>query len=449
MLFFKKKFLINLISTKYPVIYGKYCEFKSSPIRVRFAKGAYWGIYSWSVPKVVTLLSSFYLARILGKNTFGEYGVINGTVSMVSSFAGLGIGTTVTKYIAELKVYDPIRLGKIVSLSSIINFLSAILYSIIFLVFSPWLAKNILAAPQLAPILQISTICLALGTINSIQQSVLVGFEAFRYNSLISIISSIFQSFLLVLGAYYYGLTGVVLAFTISAFFLTVLYGIATYRERKKFHVVISLRGAKDEYGIIFRYTIPAFLAGVLVGPAFWATNAILANQTNGYSELGILSAASQWQQIIQLIPSIIGAALLPVMSEKYGLGDKEGSIRIMKRMTKIITIIVVPVAVLLSFLSTFIMSCYGRAFSSGYLTLVFVIITSAFLAILTPISQFISASGKMWSGFFLNLIWVFCLLILSYILVKWGALGIALARFMSYLILGLCTYFFVRKLAN
>ena len=65
------------------------------------------------------LIASMVVARILGKNEFGELGMIQSTVGMLGVFAGFGLGLTATKHVAELKHSNPERTGRILSLCSV------------------------------------------------------------------------------------------------------------------------------------------------------------------------------------------------------------------------------------------------------------------------------------------------------------------------------------------
>jgi O-antigen/teichoic acid export membrane protein len=388
-----------------------------------------------TVPRAITILASFILARILGQSGFGEYGVINSTVGMVSTFSGLGLGATIVKHLAEFKITDPQRAGRIYTLTTIVNWISALIYAIVFILLAPWLASKTLAAPHLAPMLQISAISLAMGTINSLQQNVLTGLEAFRTSAFITIITSTVQSIILVLAAYFWQLTGVISALAINSIIIAFAYFYAIKGERRKYNIRLLWFEAKYEWEVLIKFSLPAFLGGILVGPAFWGANAILANHENGYAELGIINAANQWQQVIQFIPGILGAALLPIMSEKFGSGDQIGSLKIMGKMMRIYALIVFPAALILSLFSPLIMSGYGKSFESGYITLIITFFTAALLAVMAPVGQFIAASSKMWTGFLMNLGWAFCLISGSYLLVKFGAVGIAGAKFIAYFV--------------
>jgi len=71
----------------------------------------------WAViAQGANLAASVITARLLGREQFGEYGIVQSTVGMLGVFAGLGLGVTATRYVAEFRTSDPARAGRIVAL---------------------------------------------------------------------------------------------------------------------------------------------------------------------------------------------------------------------------------------------------------------------------------------------------------------------------------------------
>ena len=425
----------------------------ASPTRRRLANGAFWGGVASIGTRAFTLIGTFLLARVLGKDGFGEYGIINSTLAMIAGMAGLGIGATVIKYVAEFKEKDPVRVGRILALSTLVTLTSAAIYGGFFLLFAPWLATKTLAASHLAPMLQISAISLVLGLINTVQGASLTGCESFRFLSFVNIIQSLTQSVLVLAGAWLWGITGAVLMTAVAMLITVVITRWFIIKEWRRFGIIFQWHDAWKEWRILLKYSLPTFLSGLSVGPVVWGCNALLANRADGYAQLGVLNAANQWQSAIQFLPSLLGSALLPIMSEKYGNGDAVGCIRVMKKMMLMTTVIVVPITFAICLISPWIMRGYGSSFVSGFWTLCLSIITAALLAIMTPVGQYIGAIGQMWVGFWMNTGWGICMLTASWFMVKWGAEGLAGARFIAYMfhsvwVLGY-VYFQRSKIAN
>jgi O-antigen/teichoic acid export membrane protein len=408
------------------------------------AKGAFWGGIASVMTRIIALLGSFALARILGQNGFGEYGVINSTSAMVGGMAGMGIGATVIKHVAELRDKDPARAGRILALSTLVTTASAVLYGGAFVFFAPWLAEKTLAAPHLAPMLQISSVTLALGLVNGVQGASLTGCESFRVLSYVNIIQSLALSTFVLIGAWLWGITGAVVMVAVSMALTVSVTRWFVSKEWRRFGIILKWNEAWKEWRVLLDYSLPSFLSGLSLGPVMWGCSALLANQPDGYAQLGIYNAANQWQVAIQFLPSLIGSALLPIMSERHGSGDAEGCVRVMKKMMVVVAGIVVPVSLVISLVSPWIMRGYGESFVSGFGTLCLSVVAAALVAIMAPVGQYIGAIGRMWVGFWMNTGWGLCMLVASWLMVKWGAEGLAGARLIAYLAHSIWVFTFV-----
>ena len=404
-----------------------------STIRRRVASGAFWGLVSGLAVRMCSVIASFLIARILGRRGFGEYGIIFSTVLLINSLAGLGIGVTATKYIAEFRQTDPARAGRIVGMSTILTLFSSGLYALGLLAFAPWLAEKTLAAPQLTGLLRLSTICAILGVFSGVQASALAGFEAFKSTAIVGLLAGCLQAVLAVIGCWVAGLPGVILGMTLS-------YAVATFgnhfllrREMRRFGIQVNWGKSLDEWRILRQFSIPAFLGTAMVAPVFWVCTAMLANQPNGYDELGIFNAANQWYTAVLFLPGVLGTAILPVLSERHGAGDTLATLRVMKGMMKLTAVIVVPIVVIVCLFSKMIMAGYGASFVSGHWTLALTAVTAGLLAVVAPVGQVIAASGRMWTGFLMNAGWAFILIAGSATMSHWGANGIAGGRLLAY----------------
>jgi len=424
-------------------------SFVSTPTRKRLASGAIWGSVAAAGSRVLTVAASFFLARILGQVGFGEYGMVNSTAGMVSSLAGMGLGLTVTKHVAQYRNTDPDKAGRIIALSSMVTMVSAVVYGTAFVLLAPWLAEKTIAAPHLAPMLQISAITVAMGVVNGVQTCSLDGCEAFRAKSYVSVGTGALQTVLVVLGAWLWGLKGAVAAMAAGMVVTVIVTRLVVTREWRRFNIRLRWREARQEWRVLVNFSLPTFLTLLLIGPGYWACNAFLANQPNGYAELGIFNAATQWQGAIAFLPGLVCTAMIPVMSEKIGAGDVLGSLNVMKRMMGLIAMVVVPVVIVLSLLSPWIMRGYGHTFISGYWTMVLLLVTGAIAAVQNPLTQFVIAGGLMWAAFAFNVGWVVVLLISSWVMVKMGAEGLAGARLFAQFLQMTFFFMFVVKVTK
>ena len=82
---------------------------EDSEVGYRLAKGTFWSLAGTLVSGGAMLISSILIAHMMGKATYGEVGIVRGTVAMFGGLAGLSLGLTATKHVAEFRRTDPSR----------------------------------------------------------------------------------------------------------------------------------------------------------------------------------------------------------------------------------------------------------------------------------------------------------------------------------------------------
>lgn len=407
----------------------------ASPIGYRLASGAMWSLVGAVISRGITLISIIMVARILGKIEFGELGIIQSSVGMFSVFAGFGLGTTATKYVAELRRKDPGLVGRIVALSSLISIAAGGIMAALLFVFSPWFASNVLKASHLSYALALSSPLLLLGAWAGAQHGALIGFEAFKPIAISNLISGVSSFPLLLIGAEIFGLSGAIVGLLLSSLLGCAINRYALTVEMRKVGVRATYSGCIKEWPILLNFSLPALLVGVMASPVTWVCSVMLVNSPSGYSEMGVFNAANQWLTVILFLPTIIGNVALPVMCERLGEKNPSAIRKILKVSMQITAVIVLPVAAVLCAFSSPIMSLYGREFSGSGLVLSYVALTGAVVAIQVSVSYVIAAYGRMWMGFFMNVGWGIAFILFSHMLVDEGAAGISLARLFAYVI--------------
>lgn len=380
------------------------------------------------------LCATILVARMLGKTVYGELGMIQSTVGMFGVFAGFGLGITATKHVAEFRQNDPERAGRIIGLSSLFAFGTGGLMALGLLIFAPWLAEHTINAPHLTGVLRIGAIILFINALNGAQTGALSGFEAFKTIAYVNLFIGFISFPILVCGAYFGGLTGAVWALAVNLCFNWLLNHLALRKEARRYGVPFTVKYCSQEWSILWGFSLPAALSGALVGPVNWACNAMLVNRSDGYGEMAIFSAANQWYAILIFIPSLLSNVVLPILSERLGQKDTGRSAKTMFLAIKVNILLLLPLILITSVVSPYIMGLYGEGFRNGWPTLVVVLLMTGFISVQTPVGQIIAASGKMWIGFFMNLGWAIVFILGSLLLVHKGSFGLATARALAYI---------------
>ena len=157
-----------------PVLKPWWDRVEASPLGYRLARGAFWSLAGALISRGLGLAAWIIVARVLGKEGFGELGIIQSTVGMFGVLAGFGLGMTATKHVAEFRATDPARAGRIIGMSAVVAFVSAGIMTGLLFALAPWLADRALAAPHLAGLLRLGSLLLLFNALNGAQTGALV-----------------------------------------------------------------------------------------------------------------------------------------------------------------------------------------------------------------------------------------------------------------------------------
>ena len=406
-----------------------------SVICSRLVRGAFWSMAGAVISRGLMLCATVLVVRMLGKTGFGELGMIRSTVGMFGVFAGFGLGLTATKHVAEFRISDPERAGRIIGLSDLFAMVTGGLMGLGLFIFSPWLAEHTINAPHLSAVLRIGALILFINALNGAQTGTLSGFEAFKTIAYVNLFVGLISFPILVCGTYFGGLTGAVWALVVNISINWLLNHLALRREARRCSVPLRFRDCGRELSVLWKFSLPATLCGVLVGPVNWACGALLVNRPDGYSEMGTFSAANQWGMAILFIPSMLSRVALPLLSSLGG-ESTAGQYRKVLLLNLLLTSgVTLAVALPLVLLAHSVMSSYGPDFDRGAGVLRILALTTVLVAANSVIGQAIISKGKMWIGFTLNALWATAFLTCASMLINkgYGALGLAYASLIAY----------------
>lgn len=402
-------------------------------LRGRFARGAVWSLAGAVISQGCGLGASVITARLLGKEQFGEYSMIQSTVGMLGVFAGMGLGLTATKYVAELRETNPARAGRVIALAQAAASAAGLVAVAALLFLAPWLAARTLNAPYLSTGLRLGACLLLLNALTGVQTGILAGFEAFRTIARVNLVRGVLTFPLAVAGVFVWGLRGAVLALDAAAIVGWILNDIAVRAECRRAAVPIGWRTFWSDRFILWRFSLPAFLGGVLTSPAMWAASSILVHQPDGYSEMGIFGAANQWRTAVAFLPSLLAQPLLSMLSA-LGLKDVRTFQKLLRANLAFTLAVSSLTAVPLILGSSWLMKACGKDFRSGTAALVFLAIGTVISSTTAVIGQAIASLDRMWWGFALNFLWAVVLLAGAALLVPaYGATGLAGAFLAAY----------------
>jgi O-antigen/teichoic acid export membrane protein len=397
--------------------------------------GTFWSLIGSVIFRGLALLSSIAVARFLGKETFGELGIVQSTLALVQVFSGLGLGLTTTKCVAEFRVKDPLKAGRIIACSSLaVGIASAIIAPALFFV-APWLAAQTLSAPHLSEFLRIGILAVFFGSLNGVQIGGLSGLEAFRSLTYTNFISGVASFPITVCPAYYFGLRGAVWGVVASLAVNSLVNHIVLHGVVRREGIRLALTASREEWKLLFGFSVPALLSSIVFAPANWLCNAILVNQPNGYAALGSFTAADKWRHLTTFLPSSLSSAVLPILSNLYGLENPRAYEKVFRANLLLnLAVVLAPVILLVAF-SKKAMLAYGSQFTAAWPTLAILASSAVFMTLNNVLGQVLVSTGMIWTRFAFDALLAASLLLGSFWLIPlYAECGMAAANLAAYL---------------
>ena len=286
--------------------------------RDRLAGAVLWSGIAVGISNAAGLAVGVALARMLGREGYGEVGVIVASCTLFTQLGGLGLGLTATKYTAQMRSRRSRKRRPVPRRHSAARRLCR-----------PWSSRSSsrLYAPELALVLnrpglvtplRLAGIVLFLQGIDSVQMSILAGYEAFAALARVMLLRILVN-------------VPATIDWRVRVQSrwrrrrddpLDPVYGRAPPRRAE---AVFSRAGVSIRYAVdlamlrpLWEFSLPAFLTTVVTLASMWGVNALLVNQPDGYLQMGLFNAANQWRALGTFIPSVFNPATFSIQSNLF-----------------------------------------------------------------------------------------------------------------------------------
>jgi O-antigen/teichoic acid export membrane protein len=402
--------------------------------QAELATVAGWAFAAAFIARSANLLALVLCARLLSKEQFGQVAIIQSTVGMFGPIAGLGLSMTITKFLAEYRFKDPARAGRILALSFTVAAIAGLLMTGALLLLAPELAARGLSSPRLSrPLMQASGL-LFLGVIEAVQTGALTGLGAFARIARLSALNGVLSVPVVALLAYTEGVPGAIAGLTIALAWSCTLNGIMLHAECRKWGIRPSFSGWRSEKQVLFMFSLPSYLSGIVVAPITWMTSALLVKQSGGLGEIALFSAADRFRYLLIFLPISVSRIAVPTLSRLRAAGDDSGYRDAFRWNLALGFLATIPPALLAIALSRPLMSWFGAAFVRGWPVLAILAFSAVPTVLNTQLGAALLSDNRAWartgtdvvlsSVFFLSAWWMVPL---------WKAAGLASAFAVAY----------------
>jgi O-antigen/teichoic acid export membrane protein len=375
-----------------------------------------------------TFVFSVVAANLLGRETFGKYGIVASTLVTMSQISQLACGYTMTKYVAEFRSSEREKTGRLIGMLLTIVSLVGLLAALALFAGAPWLSKSVLKAPELSLGLRIGSGVVFLNVLIGLFMGALAGLEA--YGGLSRALVAYGTIYLTVCSAlaWKYGLNGAFCGLLASAILgCALLLGVLVSECRRQ-NIPIQMGVFAQLRPILFNFAVPAAFSGLTYLPAIWIGNAILVRQPDGYSQMALFSAAFALMTAVLFIPNNTYIVGWSILNHHKGLGESEGYRNVFRMNLAVVGVAAIAGALVLALAGPELLRLFGRDFSGGYKILLVMLGAAIPQALALAVLQHLQSQERMWFSFFAVILPRDLLLVaLAYVFIpRGGAFGLA-----------------------
>lgn len=319
-------------------------------------KDSFWAVFGNGVGYGLLLLAGILIARFLGKDVYGEYGMVKTTMFYIASFSTFGLGYTCTKFIAQYKVENPARLRNILRSSLFITLCSSLTLATLLIAFAPLLASY-LDEPRLVMPFRLLGGIIVVKALSTTQQGLLAGFGEFKTLAINNVWAGIIMTAICVPFTYFWGLRGALSSLAFSQLSNVLINFIAIHRLKKSLPQSDGIPYVRK----LLLFSFPVALQELSYTVSNWGGSLLLVKYAS-LGEMGIYSATAQWNTIVMIIPSLLSNVVLSHLSGT--LTDKAKHKHTISRMLAVNLCCTLVPFLIVSLLADWISSFYGSTFN-------------------------------------------------------------------------------------
>ncbi len=385
----------------------------------------------WAFISIVTASLAHFILRIilgreLGPDGLGVYTLAFTIYLFGMQFAAFGIGSALTKYVAEF-LDDRATIRNYVSSGMTSSIITGTLMGVVLFLLAPYIAISFFHVPELEGMIQLTALCYPFIAVQKAVNGTLNGFRRMHLYAFLNIVQNVTvvaASIALVM-LFEMGVMGAVIGFVGPTILVSALSPILI-RD------CIGFGSSFWDTAALRATTVFGFY--VVLGNSIAFLNTQVDSILIGYylnpTEVGIYAVAVLLAQTLTLIPGAVQRVTAPATATLYGKGDIEGVRRLYYSTLKKSLLISAGSAVLIAALGPYIIALlFTEEYLVSYVPLLILLLGYTVDASFAAVGATLSSIGKVHIPFRISTVCGVLNVILNILLIPiLGIRGAALA---------------------
>lgn len=378
--------------------------------------------------QALTLLSGLVVARMLGPDRFGAYGLVVATVQLLAGWGMLAQSITVSRHVGLWAATSPERAGSVISLGLVISGLASTVFAAGLVVFATPIAERV-GVPNLAISLRLAAALAPLTVLVAMCTSILLGLQAYSTLPLSGALRGISIALGIIGGAIGGSLKSVIIGGVCGNAVALLCVALLVGRELSRTRVHLGLENLLREKAVLFQFSLPQFLASATAAWAVWFATSTLGAHTS-LSDVAALTVARQWQSVMTFLPVTAASVLLPLLAGDRELG-RRASFVTAHRLTMLCVSAGAGAVIVLTPL---LLRLYGTAYHSAAGLVIWLVGGTAIGFLGNALGAQILARGDAWFAAIMNTVWAIIVSVaVAFTIPRFGAVGIGYAFALAY----------------
>ena len=416
---------------------------KSYLLQNKLLKESFWALLAKFFAAGMGFLLFIILPRMLGPNDYGIFSLTLSILVFFMLFADFGISASSSKFIAQYIRKDGSQIRNILNDALLLRFFTLVIVFVVGYFSINFLTKTF-KMPALSETLFVGIFLVVFWTLAEHFKKIFQGFHRLKFNFYITLVEFSFKIVLSILFILYYGLLGVLFAFSI-AYILSIVIGLFfTYKyfycDFEEASLAKSFRRELIDYAIPMIFISASFYV-------FTEIDTIFLGFFTTPTDIGYYSVGKQLARYLPIFAAGTGIALGPM----YSHITRENIIELKRTYNKTLKFIsfsyFVISALLFIFAKEVIILLYGIDYIPSTTILRILLFFMFFFAISSIVSQVIDYMGLAKKRAIALVIAVLLNISLNLLLIPiYGGEGAAMATVISYTPYVLFNLFLCRK---
>ena len=341
-------------------------------------------------------------------------------------FAAFGIGSALTKFIAEF-IDDRTTIHKYVSSGIISSIITGTLMGAVLFFLAPLIATSVFHTPELENMIWLTALCYPFISIQKAVLGTLNGLRRMRAYAFLNIVQNVavFMISIILVSIFDMGAMGAVIGLVVPTILISILCPALI-------HDLVRPNGPLWN-NMATRETI-MFGFYIVLGNSINFLNAqvgtILVGHYTNTIEVGIYAVAVLFAQVLTLIPTAVQQVVAPMTATLYGRGDLDGIRRLFYSTLKKSFVISTGSAMLIAIAGPYIITIFfSEEYLSAYIPLLILLVGHIFGSSFGAVSGTLACIGKVQIPFRIGAICAILNVAMSTLLIPiFGTIGAALA---------------------